>query len=144
MLILMDVRHSADECSVPQITHGLNIYAENNIFIELQYIIKNKDKCIFLEKWKMQYLSKYINILNTDELDDTLFTDDWEVELKWFYWKVLLSNQWKHFIANYDTSKSAKLDNYLWRYPNINKFFYFLWGACIWFIPTVYNFLTKL
>jgi hypothetical protein len=45
-----------------------------------------------------------------------------------------LTSQWEYFVNSYDNSSTAKLDNYLWKYPNIWKLFYFLLGLSIWLI----------
>lgn len=38
----------------------------------------------------------------------------------------VITNKWEIFIKNYDNSLSAKLNNYMWKYSNISKLFYFL------------------
>lgn len=56
----------------------------------------------------------------------------------------IITDKWLIFIEGFDTSKSATLDNYLWKYPNISKLFYFLAWIIIWIIPTIYSFLIKI
>lgn len=50
-----------------------------------------------------------------------------------------ITTEWKIYLSNYDNSASKKLDNYLWRYPNISKLWYFIIWTIIWLVPFVLN-----
>ena len=49
----------------------------------------------------------------------------------------ILTDKWKIFLENYDSSKSKQLDTYLWKYPNISKLMYFIIWIIIWLIPFI-------
>ena len=50
---------------------------------------------------------------------------------------IVITDKWKIFLENYDSSKSKKLDTYLWKYPNVSKLMYFIIWIIIWLIPFI-------
>lgn len=116
---------------------------DKDIFSELKFLTGTRDNDAYVSKWKLTYLGKYLDFWNVTEFNEHIESEPGEyIKMDWFYWNFSLSEEWEYFIRKFDNSKSAKLDNYLWKYPNISKLFYILLWIVIWLIPTVIIFLT--
>jgi len=118
---------------------------DKDIFTELQFISKDRESDVFIQKWKMDYLSDYISYWNINEIDEDLDVWKWEyTRFNWFYWNFEISDKWKYFIKKFDNSYTAIFDNYLWRYPNISKLFYFILWIIVWLAPTIAIFIKQI
>lgn len=92
-----------------------------------------------------------VSLLKRDTIDDWIFHIITELNNGWYMkeqlWstelrsRFILTSKWHHFIKNYDDSFSKKIDNYLWKYPNISKLFYFILWLIIWLLPTTLKFI---